>query len=201
VGSLPVPGKGCQLCHQNDDGGKRTATTPFARHLVDSYGLEPGAPAPLRAILEQNRKNGDDSDDDGDSDYDEIVICSTDPNDPSVNCAPPPTGSAGAVGTGGMPASGGAASGGVSAENGGATPDGSGGMSPAGGGSEEVATGGRRSLAPQPPSAKYGCTLTGLPRDRSGGLGPALLVALAFARSLRRPRHGSASPRASRGSQ
>lgn len=72
------PGKGCTLCHQDDNGGLMTATKPFGRSLSKA-GVQ-GANVPsLLAALTQLEADGRDSDHDGTPDIAELKA-GTDPN-------------------------------------------------------------------------------------------------------------------------
>jgi uncharacterized protein (TIGR03382 family) len=72
---------GCLLCHTKDSGGVGTATRAFAQKLRTKYDLAAGDLASLDSALDRIRKNADDSDHDGFSDYDEIAVHQTNPND------------------------------------------------------------------------------------------------------------------------
>ncbi|MFZ5893515.1 MAG: hypothetical protein ACOY0T_20810 [Myxococcota bacterium] len=95
VSALPVKGQGCVLCHKSEIGGSGTATQPFGRTLVSKYQLGAGDLAALEAALEANKLNLDDSDRDGVSDYAEIVVDATNPNDPKDRRVPQGSGGEG----------------------------------------------------------------------------------------------------------
>lgn len=123
-GKLPAGGQdGCLLCHTKEAGGLNTATKPFAQTLRQKYDLTGADDDALLGALEKDEKNADDSDRDGFSDYDEIAVHGSDPNDAASKPAPTPTGTGGEVGAsgaggetvaGGMPSTGGALGAGAS---------------------------------------------------------------------------------------
>jgi len=78
LAALPYPPQGCQLCHQNDEGGPRTATKPFGRTLLKT-GTAGGSVPRLYAALKSVEADGVDSDGDGVSDIVELKA-ETDPN-------------------------------------------------------------------------------------------------------------------------
>jgi hypothetical protein len=78
LAQLPYPPMGCQLCHQNDTGGLRTATKPFGRAVLQG-GTAGGSVPSLLAALETLEADDTDSDHDGTSDIAELRA-GTDPN-------------------------------------------------------------------------------------------------------------------------
>lgn len=110
---LPVKASdGCTLCHTTDPGVMGTANQKFAA-TMKSLGLESGDVDTLDLALDKVKKTANDSDKDGFSDYEEIVVDSTNPNDATSHRVvtqppPPPEGGAGgqsnsAGGAGGVP--------------------------------------------------------------------------------------------------
>ncbi len=87
VTKLPVKGEGCLLCHMTDPGKRTNATRPFAVTLVrnGAKGTDSGS---LRGALERVRVQAVNSDGDPISDYRELAIDGTNPNDPSSYVAP-----------------------------------------------------------------------------------------------------------------
>jgi hypothetical protein len=89
-GKLPAGGQdGCLLCHTKEAGGLNTATKPFAQTLRQKYNLSGGDDDALLAALDKLKRNADDSDRDGSSDYEEVATAGTDPNDAADKPAPP----------------------------------------------------------------------------------------------------------------
>jgi hypothetical protein len=82
---------GCLLCHTKDSGGVGTATRLFAQKLRTKYDLSAGDLGSLDSALDRIEKNADDSDRDGVSDYDEIVVHQTNPSDSASRPAPIPS--------------------------------------------------------------------------------------------------------------
>jgi hypothetical protein len=81
VKKLPVAGAdGCPLCHTTDPGMLGTANQKFALTLK-SFGLQPLNDNALRAALDKNKSKMIDSDGDGTSDYEELVLYGTNPDD------------------------------------------------------------------------------------------------------------------------
>ncbi|HVY31328.1 MAG TPA: thrombospondin type 3 repeat-containing protein [Polyangiaceae bacterium] len=81
LSQLPYPPKGCQLCHQTDDGGAMTATKPFGRAMLKA-GTVGGSPPSMIAALHALEADGTDSDGDGTPDIAELRAGS-DPNVPA----------------------------------------------------------------------------------------------------------------------
>ncbi len=75
---LPYGPLGCQLCHQDDAGGYRTATKPFGRAVL-AAGTMGGSVPSLLAALSTLDAAGTDSDNDGTGDIAELRA-GTDPN-------------------------------------------------------------------------------------------------------------------------
>jgi len=111
---LPVPGKGCMLCHKDDAGNKGTVIQPFGITIHQRYGVTGGNPSSLRRALGLVQTQLTNSDKDPVIDYTELVVDGTNPNDPHDYVAPPPppppvpeggqggeAGAAGASGAGG----------------------------------------------------------------------------------------------------
>jgi hypothetical protein len=71
-------GPGCQICHQDDVGGLKTATKPFGRALISAGTTGASIPSLLGA-LETLEADGTDSDQDGVADIAELRAGS-DPN-------------------------------------------------------------------------------------------------------------------------
>jgi hypothetical protein len=110
AGKLPFGGQdGCLLCHSKEVGGTGTATRRFAQNLRVRYGLTGGDVDVLELALAQDKKNADDSDQDGFSDYDELVSHATNPSDseshPMVEEGA--SGAGGSAGSEGVPGAGG----------------------------------------------------------------------------------------------
>jgi hypothetical protein len=78
LAEIPYAPQGCQLCHQNDDGGTRTATKPFGRTVLRAGAVGGSVPS-LLAALNNVESDGTDSDHDGVGDIDELKA-GTDPN-------------------------------------------------------------------------------------------------------------------------
>jgi hypothetical protein len=135
-GKLPAGGQdGCLLCHTKEAGGLNTATKPFAQTLRQKYNVTGADDDALLAALDKLKKNADDSDRDGFSDYEEVATAGTDPNDATDKPEPPPPtgtggelgasggpgepagGGGGAPGSGGTPSTGGAPGAGASPED------------------------------------------------------------------------------------
>ncbi len=100
---LPVPGMGCRLCHQSDDGGIGTATQPFG-NTMRAHGVKGADPQSLYPALQYVGQHAFtapivDSDGDGVPDYTEVAVDFTNPNDPASfvqhMTEPPPSGGAG----------------------------------------------------------------------------------------------------------
>ncbi len=106
VKKLPVPGAdGCPLCHTTDPGMLGTANQKFANTLK-GFGLAAQNDGELNAALDKNKSMMSDSDGDGFSDYEEIVVDGTNPDDPKDHAAPPvdmPSGSGGSGAVAGPP--------------------------------------------------------------------------------------------------
>jgi MYXO-CTERM domain-containing protein len=105
INKLPVKGQGCQLCHHDDSGG--TVTQPFGLQ-VRSHGAIKYENSSLQKALDYVYSHHTDSDGDGISDYQEIAVDGTNPNDRKdfkPPPAPPPDGGEGGqpsgTGTGG----------------------------------------------------------------------------------------------------
>jgi hypothetical protein len=76
--SCPQPLQRCLICHVTARGGQGTAQQPFAKKLRGSpYNLEANDPRGLSAALDQlfSLPVPSDSDDDGESDKDELLRC------------------------------------------------------------------------------------------------------------------------------
>jgi len=83
---------GCFLCHTtetNPDPGKKVGT-PVGRWFKNVAGLGPAQKAGLTRALGDNQRMAIDSDMDGHSDYDEVAVDHTDPNNPRDFARPPP---------------------------------------------------------------------------------------------------------------
>jgi Bacterial TSP3 repeat len=78
LAELPYAPMGCQLCHQDDNGGVRTATKPFGRSVLKD-GAAGGSVPSLLAALNTLEAEGTDSDGDGIGDIAELKA-GTDPN-------------------------------------------------------------------------------------------------------------------------
>ena len=79
---IPAPGtKGCRLCHKDEVGGNGTATRPFGLTLKKNAGVVGGNPTSLQKGLYYVATQMTNSDGDPVSDYVEIVVDGTDPND------------------------------------------------------------------------------------------------------------------------
>jgi hypothetical protein len=88
--SLPYPPLGCQLCHQTDAGGLKTATKPFGRAVQKDGAVAANVPS-LTSALDALESAGTDSDRDGVGDIAELKA-GTDPNvAESSNGMPEPT--------------------------------------------------------------------------------------------------------------
>jgi hypothetical protein len=102
VKKLPVSGAdGCPLCHTTDPGMLGTANQKFALTLK-SFGLQSLNDSALKAALDKNKSKMSDSDGDGYSDYEELVLYGTSPDDANDHPAMPmATGGSGTVNSGG----------------------------------------------------------------------------------------------------
>jgi hypothetical protein len=79
---IPAPGtKGCMLCHKDDAGGNGTATRPFGATLKKKAGVVGGNTSSLQNGLYYLWSHDTNSDGDPVSDYVEVVVDGTDPND------------------------------------------------------------------------------------------------------------------------
>jgi hypothetical protein len=78
LAQIAGPGPGCQLCHQNDEGGLKTATKPLARSLLKAGTMGASVPSLLAALDLLDSQNTD-SDHDGSPDIAELQA-GTDPN-------------------------------------------------------------------------------------------------------------------------
>jgi len=78
---LPVKGEGCLLCHATDPGKKDNVNRPFGL-TVKAHGAKKADPSSLRRALTSVRAMAVNSDGDPVSDYQEIAIDGTNPNDP-----------------------------------------------------------------------------------------------------------------------
>jgi hypothetical protein len=78
LAQIAGPGPGCQLCHQNDVGGLKTATKPLARSLLKAGAMGGSVPS-LLAALDLIESQNTDSDHDGTADIAELQA-GTDPN-------------------------------------------------------------------------------------------------------------------------
>jgi len=111
---IPAPGtKGCMLCHKDEVGGTGTATRPFGITLKKKAGVVGGSTSSLQAGLIYVYSHMTNSDGDPVSDYIELVVDGTDPNDGTKYAKPAPPeadggqgGSSGGEGEGGQPSSG-----------------------------------------------------------------------------------------------
>jgi hypothetical protein len=88
VAALPVPGDGCRLCHDTDDG--LTVTRPFGRTAMLIEGARQKDNDSLRRALDGIARNRWDSDGDAVTDYQEVRFDGTDPNDRRKFVEPPP---------------------------------------------------------------------------------------------------------------
>jgi len=193
VTKLPVAGAdGCQLCHTTDPGMLGTANQKFAKTLK-SFGLQAKNDGALQAALDKNKTKATDSDGDGFSDYEEIVLDSTNPNDAGSHAAPMPMGSGG--------------SGTVSVD-----PDDAGVIPEAGGAPDEVSAGGSDGTEEIPgeslgqcttrtekiyPTLGHGCSFGG----GSAGSNPTMLVGLVAAYLIRRGARAGKRRREPRGNR
>lgn len=110
VKKLPVTGAdGCPLCHTTDPGMLGTANQKFAMTLK-GFGLQAKNDNALQAALDKAKSKMTDSDGDGFSDYAEVVLDNTNPNDSKDHAAP-------------MPPEMGGSGGGLSSNDGGASPE------------------------------------------------------------------------------
>ena len=92
VKKLPVSGAdGCPLCHTTDPGMLGTANQKFAITLK-SFGLQQMNDNALRAALDKNKSKMTDSDGDGYSDYEELTVYGTNPDDAKDHPTVMPTG-------------------------------------------------------------------------------------------------------------
>jgi hypothetical protein len=78
LAALPYPPLGCQLCHQTDAGGLKTATKPFGRAVQKDGAVAANVPS-LIGALTTLETDGTDSDKDGVGDIAELKA-GTDPN-------------------------------------------------------------------------------------------------------------------------
>jgi len=95
--------QGCTLCHKNDDGGFGTVNRAFGVTLRTRLHVIGGEPDSLRSALDYDKSHALDSDGDKISDWQELAIDHTSPNDPNdfkLPPAPPPD--AGTAGEGGQ---------------------------------------------------------------------------------------------------
>ena len=105
VKKLPVTGgDGCPLCHTTDPGMLGTANQRFALTLK-GFGLQSLNDNALKAALDKNKSMMSDSDGDGYSDYEELVVYGTNPDDANDHPALMQTG-VGGSGTGDSSAAG-----------------------------------------------------------------------------------------------
>lgn len=165
---LPKSGgsKGCLLCHATDLGV--TVTTPFGKS-VDAAGTAKRDNGSFVSALNSLRSKSVDSDDDGISDYRELAVDGTNPNDADDLVEPPPEPPAG--GAGGV-AGGGAGEANGTSEEGGA------------GGFEEPDF----VLPELPRLPEHGCSLhPGVTRSPHSGL-LALIASIAALRRCHRSR-------------
>jgi len=85
---LPVAAAdGCPLCHTTDPGRLGTATQKFAMTLR-GFGLTLKNDGALKSALDKAKAGATDSDGDGFSDYHEIAVDSTNPNDANEHAEP-----------------------------------------------------------------------------------------------------------------
>src|SRR5450432_2653577 len=88
VKKLPVTGAdGCALCHTTDPGMLGTANQKFALTLKN-FGLQSLNDNALKAALDKSKSKMSDSDGDGSSDYEELTVYGTNPDD--AQDRPPP---------------------------------------------------------------------------------------------------------------
>lgn len=158
---------GCTLCHQNDDGGFGTATRPFGKTMLSQHAIG-ATPDSLPGALNRDRSLALDSDGDKVSDYQELALDHTNPNDPKSFKLPPPP----------APDAGGGGQGGDSGTDGGQ------------GGQTALVSPPPYSAPPLedlPPPFEHGCALA--PAPACGGFAASLALALAaFARRRSRQR-------------
>lgn len=175
-GKLPAAGgkDGCLLCHTKEAGGLNTATEPFAVTLR-MYNLSGADDDSLLAALDRDKKNEEDSDRDRFSDYDEIAVHGTDPND-AADKPTPPSGTGGTPsGTGGAGVGGDTGAAGAGPGAGGAL--GTSGAPSAGGTVDEPEPEPEFCIAPRKifPTPEYGCQI-GAGSAAGVPLGAALLI-------------------------
>jgi hypothetical protein len=97
VGKLPVKGEGCLLCHMTDPGLGTNVQRPFGV-TVKSFGAKKADAGSLQRALTSMRAQGSNSDGDPVSDYFEIAIDGTNPNDGNSFVVPTPEGGSGGEG-------------------------------------------------------------------------------------------------------
>jgi hypothetical protein len=119
IDKLPVPGDGCRLCHDTDDGG--TVTRLFGRTAKLEHASEKDNDS-LRRALDAIRQKHYDSDRDDVTDYQEVAVDGTDPNNPREFVEPPPPPPPPTGGGGNVSGEGGAGDGGAEAGGEGGAP-------------------------------------------------------------------------------
>jgi hypothetical protein len=165
VDRLPVPGKGCRLCHDRESGGRGTVEQPFGKTLFNKAHVIGTEVSSLVTGLNYVVKNHTNSDGDPVPDYEEIVRDFTDPNDAQQFVpAPEPDPGNGEGGATSLPGAGG---------DGVLPPD----DYPAPPSPDDL-----------PPSFYHGCSVTAHTESRRQQGSALFLVALAVLRSRRRAR-------------
>jgi MYXO-CTERM domain-containing protein len=162
---LPVEGPGCRLCHSRDSGGANTVVTAWGVRIKTTYRVgsaRQGGTNALERALDTMKANGDDTDRDRVSDYEELAKDITNPSDPQSR-RPPDV---------------------VPSEGGAGGEDGAGGGQNEGGAPSEPPLQPLPPLPPLPPPLGHGCSVPARP----SGDGWLALAALALFGSAARRR-------------
>lgn len=158
--------QGCTLCHKNDDGGFGTVNRAFGVTMHTRLHVVGGEPDTLRSALDNDKSHALDSDGDEISDWQELAVDHTNPNDPKdFKLPPPPPPDAGSAGEGGQ----------SSVGNGGGQ-----------GSSSEPPPYRPTPAGDLPPPFEHGCAFVGAPARRRCSESFALLLAAFVGRGLRR---------------